>query len=79
MLVDIPVDIQRAKIAFDWEEKIEMRSYNPTVKGHPGQIKKAIELIKEAKRPLLYVGGGVVLSGASEALLKLAEGKPTFR
>ncbi len=73
VLVDIPVDIQRAKIEFDWEEKIEMRSYNPTVKGHPGQIKKAIELIREAKRPLLYVGGGVVLSGASEALLRLAE------
>jgi acetolactate synthase-1/2/3 large subunit len=60
VLVDIPVDIQRAKIEFDWEETIEIRSYKPTVKGHPGQIKKAIELIKEAKRPLLYVGGGVV-------------------
>src|SRR4029077_7608003 len=73
VLVDIPVDVQRAKVAFDWEEKIEIRSYKPTVTGHPNQIKKAIELIKESKRPLLYVGGGVVLSGASEALLKLAE------
>jgi acetolactate synthase I/II/III large subunit len=73
VLVDIPVDIQRAKIEFDWEDKIEMRSYKPTMKGNANQIKKAVELIKEAKRPLLYVGGGVILSGASDALLKLAE------
>jgi len=73
VLVDIPVDVQRAKTLFDWEDEIEIRSYKPTVTGHPNQIKKAIELIKESKRPLLYVGGGVVLSGASEALLKLAE------
>ena len=73
VLVDIPVDIQRAKIEFDWEEHLEMRSYKPTVKGHPMQIKKAAELIKEAKRPLLYVGGGVVYSGAAAELLRLAE------
>src|SRR5205807_89535 len=73
VLVDIPVDIQRAKIEFKWEEKIEMRSYKPTVKGHPLQIKKAAELIKESKRPLLYVGGGTVYAGATPELLKLAE------
>jgi acetolactate synthase-1/2/3 large subunit len=73
VLVDIPVDIQRAKIEFDWDEKIEMRSYKPTVKGHPLQIKRAAELIKAAKRPLLYVGGGTVYAGAAEELLKLAE------
>jgi acetolactate synthase-1/2/3 large subunit len=73
VLVDIPVDVQRAVIPFVWEDKVEIRSYKPTIKGHPMQIKRAVELIKEAKRPLLYVGGGTVLSGASEALLKLAE------
>ncbi len=73
VLIDIPVDIQRAKIEFDWEETIEMRSYKPTTKGHPLQIKRAAELIKEAKRPLLYVGGGTVYSGATVELKKLAE------
>lgn len=73
VLVDIPVDIQRAKIEFDWEPKIEVRSYKPTIKGHPGQVRKAIELIKEAKRPLLYVGGGAIASGAAAELKRLAE------
>ena len=73
VLIDIPTDIQRATIEFEWEEKIEMRSYKPTVKGHPLQIKRAAELIKESKRPLLYVGGGVVYAGAAEELKKLAE------
>src|SRR6185437_15662204 len=73
VLVDIPVDVQRAKAPFDWEETLEMRSYKPTIKGHPLQIKRAAELIKESKRPLLYVGGGVVYSGAAQELKKLAE------
>ena len=73
VLVDIPVDIQRAVTTMDWEEKIEMRSYKPTIKGHPNQIKKAIEMIKEAKRPPPLCGRRRGLSGASDALLKLAE------
>ncbi len=73
VLVDIPVDVQRAKTPFRWDDHVEIRSYKPTIKGHPLQIKRAVELIKESKRPLLYVGGGTVLSGASEALMKLAE------
>jgi len=73
VLVDIPVDIQRAKIEMDWDDKVEIRSYKPTTKGHPMQIKRAAELIKESKRPLLYVGGGTVASGASAELKKLAE------
>src|SRR5579862_509647 len=73
VLVDIPVDIQRAKIEMDWEDKIEIHSYKPTVKGNPMQIKRAAELIKEAKRPLLYVGGGTIASGASAELKALAE------
>jgi len=73
VLVDIPVDIQRAKIAFDWDTKIEMRTYNPPNEASAEQIKKAVQLIKEAKRPLLYVGGGTVYSGAAPELKKLAE------
>ena len=73
VLVDIPVDVQRALTEWTWEDKIEMRSYKPTIKGHPMQIKRAAEMIKEAKRPLLYVGGGTILSGASAELKALAE------
>lgn len=73
VLIDVPVDIQRGKTEFQWEEKIEIRSYKPTVKGHLLQIKKAAELIKEAKRPLLYVGGGTIYAGATVELKKLAE------
>lgn len=71
--IDVPVDVQRAKTEFVYPEKIVTRSYAPTMKGHPLQIKKAAELIKAAQRPLLYVGGGVVLAGASEELRNLAE------
>jgi len=73
VLVDIPVDIQRAKILMDWDEKISIRSYKPPMKGNPQQIKEALRLIKEAKRPLLYVGGGIISSGASAELKRLAE------
>ena len=73
VLIDVPVDVQRAKTDFKWSDTIEMRSYKPTVRGHPLQIKKAAELIKEAKRPLLYVGGGTVYAGACAELKKLAE------
>ncbi len=73
VLIDVPVDIQRAKTEFKWDPKVELRSYKPTVKGNAQQIKRAAELIKEAKRPLLYVGGGTVYAGASAELKKLAE------
>jgi len=70
VVVDIPKDITDPNIKIDYEypQTVSMRSYNPTVKGHPGQIRKAAELILSAKRPMIYSGGGVVLSGASEAL-----------
>ena len=72
VLVDIPKDITMHKCAFEYPKTIEMRSYNPVVKGHPGQIKKAVQLILDAKRPLIYAGGGVILSNASSGLIKLA-------
>ena len=71
--VDVPVDVQRAKTEFIYPEKVHIRSYNPTIKGHPLQIKKAVELFKAAERPLLYVGGGVTLSGSSGILKEIAE------
>ena len=73
VLIDVPVDIQRAKTDFVWNPTVEIRSYKPTIKGNALQIKRAAELIKEAKRPLLYVGGGTVYAGAAGELKKLAE------
>jgi acetolactate synthase-1/2/3 large subunit len=72
VLVDIPKDVSMHKCAFEYPKSIEMRSYNPVVKGHPGQIKKAVQLILDAKRPLIYAGGGVILSNSSSGLIKLA-------
>ena len=73
VLIDIPVDVQRAKTEFIWPEKIEIPSYKPTYKGHPLQIKKLADAINSAKRPILYVGGGVVISNACEEIKRLAE------
>ncbi|MDY6942678.1 MAG: biosynthetic-type acetolactate synthase large subunit [Pseudomonadota bacterium] len=66
VVVDIPKDVAIATAEFEYPEKIEMRSYRPVDKGHPGQIRKAADLILSAKRPMIYSGGGVVLDRASE-------------
>ena len=73
VLIDIPSDIQLAETEFVWPETIDIRSYKPTLFGHPGQIKKAAKLISLAKRPILYIGGGVISSGANKELRELAE------
>jgi acetolactate synthase-1/2/3 large subunit len=73
VLVDIPKDVTTAKCAFEYPETVAMRSYNPVVKGHIGQIKKAVQLLVEAKRPMVYTGGGVILSGAAKPLTKLVK------
>ena len=73
VLVDIPKDVTQQKTKFVYPEKISMRSYNPVVKGHARQIKKAAELILSAKRPMIYAGGGVILSNASTQLTELAK------
>ncbi len=73
VVIDIPSDIQLADTEFNWPEVVQMRSYNPTYFGHPGQIKKAARLIASAKRPIIYAGGGVITSGAHKELRKLAE------
>ena len=72
VVVDIPKDITAAKCEFDYPKTVQMRSYNPVVKGHLGQIKKAVQLLLEAKRPMIYTGGGVILSDAAEQLTRLA-------
>ncbi|MEI8117810.1 MAG: acetolactate synthase 3 catalytic subunit [Methylophilaceae bacterium] len=73
VLVDIPKDITAHLCDFDYPETVHLRSYNPVTKGHLGQIKKALKLLTEAKRPMVYSGGGVVLGDASEHLFKLIQ------
>jgi acetolactate synthase-1/2/3 large subunit len=74
VVVDIPKDVTRPdlKIPYQYPSKVSMRSYNPVTRGHAGQIRKALDLILSAKRPIFYTGGGVVLDNASEALRELA-------
>jgi acetolactate synthase-1/2/3 large subunit len=70
VVVDIPKDITapHIKIPYEYPSKVNMRSYNPNVKGHPRQIKRAVDLLLSAKRPMIYSGGGVITSGASKEL-----------
>jgi acetolactate synthase-1/2/3 large subunit len=70
VVVDIPKDVTdpRIKVPYHYPKKVSIRSYNPTVAGHKGQIKKAIDLILSAERPVIYSGGGVVLGEASREL-----------
>jgi len=71
VLVDIPKDVTNHTCEFDYPASISMRSYNPVIKGHSGQIKKAVQLLLAAKRPMIYTGGGVILANASELLTRL--------
>ena len=72
VVVDIPKDVTAAKCRFEYPAEIRMRSYNPVTKGHAGQIKKAVSLLLGAKKPMIYTGGGVILSDAAEELTALA-------
>ena len=71
VLVDIPKDITKQKCKFEYPKEITMRSYSPTLKGHSGQIKKAARAILEAKRLMIYTGGGVILGNSSPVVTKL--------
>jgi len=73
VVIDLPVDVQNAKIDFFWPAEVALRSYQPRYDGHPGMIKKAARFIERSSRPLLYVGGGVISSGAAPELLVFAE------
>jgi len=71
VLVDIPKDVTVNKCEFHYPETISMRSYNPVKKGHAGQIKKAVQLLLEAQRPMIYTGGGVVAMQHCDVLLAI--------
>ena len=73
VLVDIPKDISATKGPFVYPETLEMRSYNPVVKGHSGQIRKAVALLQEAERPYIYTGGGIILADAAAELKEFAD------
>ncbi|MEI6612092.1 acetolactate synthase 3 catalytic subunit [Polynucleobacter sp.] len=73
VLIDIPKDVSAAKGPFVYPETLEMRSYNPVVKGHSGQIRKAVALLQEAERPYIYTGGGVILADAAPELKEFAD------
>src|ERR671928_295428 len=71
VVVDVPKDVTQAKTEFAYPKTISLRSYNPVTKGHAGQIKKAVQLLLDAKRPMVYAGGGVVLNNAAPQLTRL--------
>ncbi len=73
VVVDIPKDVTAAKAEFFYPDKVVMRSYSPVTKGHPGQIKKALQLLASAKRPMIYTGGGVILGDAAAELTQLVK------
>ncbi len=71
VLVDIPKDVQIAQTDFKYPDTVEIRGYKPTIEGHPKQVERAIEMLLAAKKPVVYVGGGVILANAAEELTKL--------
>ncbi len=73
VVVDIPKDITVHKAEFSYPRSIAIRSYNPVIEVDTGQVKKAYDLILEANKPMIYTGGGVVLSNASEELVKFTQ------
>jgi acetolactate synthase I/II/III large subunit len=73
VLVDIPKDISMQKCLYDYPREIEMRSYKPVDKGHAGQIRKAVQLLLQAERPMIYTGGGVILANASAELNRFVD------
>jgi acetolactate synthase-1/2/3 large subunit len=73
VLVDLPKDVMVSSSEFKYPDKVLIRGYQPTYEGHPGQIKRAVDLILKSKRPVLYAGGGIILSNASKELTHFAE------
>ena len=73
VVVDIPKDITAEKAPYKYPKKIDIRSYHPVTKGNPRQIKKAVELMLSAQRPMIYTGGGVILGRGAESLTKMVK------
>ncbi|MBU1122606.1 MAG: biosynthetic-type acetolactate synthase large subunit [Candidatus Omnitrophota bacterium] len=73
VVIDLPVDIQTQTAEFDYSGEVDLRSYKPTYFGHPGQIKKAVKVIRDSKKPCIIAGGGVIISNVTDELFKFAE------
>ncbi len=73
VLIDVPVDVTKGEVVFDYSGPVNLPGFKPTYRGHAKQIKQAATLISKARKPLLYVGGGVISSGASAEIKELAE------
>jgi acetolactate synthase-1/2/3 large subunit len=73
VLVDVPKDVQNTEISWHKTKNVDLPGFRPTQKGHPLQVRRAVELLKESERPVLYAGGGVIKAGAHAELLRLAE------
>ena len=71
VLVDVPKDVTIARTEYHYPREVDMRSYKPVLKGHQGQIKKAVQLLLAAERPMIYTGGGVILSDSADLLNQL--------
>ena len=71
VVIDVPKDVTAQRTEYSYPKEVAIRSYNPVLKGHPGQIRKAVDLMLAAKKPMLYTGGGVILSGAQDALTEM--------
>jgi acetolactate synthase-1/2/3 large subunit len=72
VLIDLPVDVQLQSAEFKYPKTVDIRGYKPTYKGHVGQIKKIAKAIEKSKKPLIYAGGGIILSNASKELTAFA-------
>ncbi len=73
VIIDLPKDVSQNSCTFHWPDKVNLRGFKPVLKGNRGQINKAANAIVEARRPVIYSGGGVIISGAGKELKKLAE------
>jgi acetolactate synthase-1/2/3 large subunit len=72
VLIDLPKDVLVDTTIFEYPEAVSLRGYSPTYEGHPGQLRKAVRSLLKAKRPVFYVGGGVILSNAAEIITEFA-------
>ena len=72
-MIDIPSDLAGSEMVFEYPADVHIPSYKPTVKGNVRQIRQAVDMIKEAKRPILYIGGGIIASHSERELLSVAE------
>ena len=73
VLIDLPKDVQTATLDYSYPEEVDIPSYKPTYHGHPRQIAQVVRALLKAEKPLLYLGGGVISSGASELVRRIAE------